>query len=150
MHCVVFINYCCSDWSKIFISFPDIKHANAKLTSINAPKNVKIKTEGKLVKLYAVEVKLVIQNEILGFLESRADHQEVLSLSKIVDTLQTIVETGSIEKFKKYTPISFRNLGEVQLAFQNFVQRLNLFGQYLSQVYYLKKKKMLLGDIGYL
>jgi multidrug efflux pump subunit AcrA (membrane-fusion protein) len=133
-----------------FISYPDIIHANAKLTSINAPKEVKIKTEGKLIKLYAVEGKLVEQNEILGFLESRADHQEVLSLSKIVDTLQIIIETDNIEKFSKYTSISFKNLGEIQQAFQTFMQSFNLFGQYLSQGYYLKKKKMLLGDIGYL
>ncbi len=133
-----------------FISYPDIIHANAKLSSINAPKEVKAKTEGKLVKLYAVEGKLVQQNEILGFLESRADHVEVISLSKIVDTLQTIIERDSIEKFSRYFSISFKNLGELQLSFQTFMQSFNLFGQYLSQGYYLKKKKMLMGDIGYL
>ncbi len=133
-----------------FISYPDIVYANAKLTSINAPKEVKAKIEGKLIKLHAIEGKFIQQGELLGFLESRADHYEVISLSQLADTLQIISETGNSENLSKYTVISYKNLGEVQQPFQTFMQSFYLFNQYLSQGYYLKKKKMLTDDIGYL
>lgn len=38
-----------------FIQYPDIVSTNAKLTSINAPKEIVTKTSGKLVKLFAKE-----------------------------------------------------------------------------------------------
>ena len=51
-----------------FISYPDIISVKAKLTSVNAPKEVKVKTEGKLVKLNTIEGKDVSRNDVLGFI----------------------------------------------------------------------------------
>jgi len=133
-----------------FISYPDIVNAKAKLTSINAPKEVKIKTEGKLVKLNAVEGKFVQQGQLLGFMESRADHDEVIMLAKIVDSLQSLMQNNGTENISAYLSGSFEHLGEVQQNFQTFMQSFNLFRQYLLSGYYLQKKKMLHGDIDYL
>jgi len=44
----------------------------------------------------------------------------------------------------------YQHLGEVQPAYQTFIQSLMIFRQFLGQGYYLKKKNMLQGDIGYL
>ena len=62
-----------------FISYPDIVNGKAKLTSINAPKEVKTKTEGKLIKLFATEGKQVKQNEIFPLRLHRAHFPVVCS-----------------------------------------------------------------------
>jgi multidrug efflux pump subunit AcrA (membrane-fusion protein) len=133
-----------------FISYPDIVNGKAKLTSINAPKEVKTKTEGKLIKLIAEEGKLVKQHEILGFVESRADHNQVLLLSVSIDSLQNLMQINETENIHRYLTQSFQNLGEVQQASQNFMQSFILFNQYLSSGYYLKKKRMLQSDVVYM
>lgn len=136
--------------STFFISYPDVVHAGAMLTSINAPKEVKTKTEGKLIKLYAAEGRYVQQNELLGFMESRADHLEVMSLSKTIDELQRLMITGKPENIKSYLLHPYQNLGEAQQAYQTFTQNFILFKQYLQNGYFLKRKTMLQNDMVYL
>ncbi len=136
--------------STFVISYPDVVHANAMLTSINAPKEVKTKTEGKLIKLYAVEWRYVKQNELLGFMESRANHVEVMSLSKTIDELQLLMNRGSAEIVTGYLLAPYQSLGEAQQAYQSFTQGFILFKQYLQNGYYLKRKAMLQNDMIYL
>lgn len=135
--------------STFIISYPDIVNTKAIFTSINAPKEVKTKIEGKLVKLFAKEGQMVKQNELLGFVESRANHREVILVSQWVNTTQQLLESGSIEFLSKNINFSYHNLGELQPAFQTFMGDYNLFLQYLSDGYFVKKKKMLLADISY-
>lgn len=135
--------------STFIISYPDIVNARATFTSINAPKEVKTKSDGKLVKLFAKEGQMVKQNELLGFVESRANHQEVILVSQWVNTIQDLLESGSIEFLSKNTNLSWHNLGELQQAFQTFMGDYNLFRQYLSEGYFFKKKKMFVADISY-
>ena len=135
--------------STFIISYPDIVNAKARFTSINAPKEVRTKSEGKLVKLFAIEGQMVKQNELLGFVESRANHQEVMSVSQWVNTSQDLLESGSLEFLSKNTNLSYHSLGELQQAFQKFMGDYNLFRQYLSEGYFFRKKKMLVADISY-
>lgn len=136
--------------STFFISYPDVVHAGAILTSVNAPKEVKTKTEGKIIKLYAAEGRYVQQNELLGLMESRANHLEVMSLSKTIDEMQVLMNKGSTEVITKYLLQPYQNLGEAQQAYQSFTQSFILFKQYLQNGYYLKQKAMLQKDMGYL
>lgn len=129
-----------------FISYPDVVHANAILISVNAPKEIKAKTEGRLIKLSVKEGQLVEQHAIIGFIESRAEHNEVISLSKLIDTLQIVTEKNT-EHLPYFITNSFRNLGEVQPAYQLFMQAFTTFRQYISSGYYLRKKNMLQADI---
>ncbi len=139
---LIFITY--------FIQYPDVVAAKAKLTSINAPKEVITKTQGKLVKLLVKEEQLVQQNDLLGFMESRANADEVIMLSTITDTLQNLLQGNQAEKIPPCLAHPFQNLGEVQQAYQSFIQAFILFNQYLSSGYYLKKKTMLQNDLVYL
>lgn len=133
-----------------FIHYPDVVQARAKLTSINAPKEVKTKTDGKLIKLNAVEGKFVQQGQLLGFMESRANHYEVMMLSQTIDSLQILMNNNQAEVVPKYLLQPYQNIGEVQQAYQAFIQGFILFKQYLATGYYLKKKAMLQADIIYL
>ncbi|HMJ48545.1 MAG TPA: HlyD family efflux transporter periplasmic adaptor subunit [Ferruginibacter sp.] len=136
--------------STFFIHYPDIVSAKAKLTSTNAPKEVKTKTAGKIVKLNATEGKFVRQGELLGFMESQANHYEVIMLSQTIDSLQVLINHNLAEAVPKYLLKSYQNMGEVQPSYQSFMQGFILFKQYLSAGYYLKKKAMLQADLIYL
>jgi multidrug efflux pump subunit AcrA (membrane-fusion protein) len=129
-----------------FISYPDVVNANATFTSLNAPKEVKARAEGKLVKLSVAEGKLVNENEIIGFLESRAAHNEVIELSQVIDNAQNNI--GEIEISGLYA--EYKNLGEVQQPYQVFMQAFNTYKQYLSSGFYRQKKNMLKQDVNYL
>lgn len=141
---------CCLIASTFFISYPDVVHAGAMLTSINAPKEVKTKMDGRLIRLYAAEGRYVKQNELLGFMESRANHYEVISLSQTIDELQLLMSNGKAEVITRYLLQPYQNLGEAQQAYQSFTQNFILFKQYLHNGYYLKRKVMLQNDMVYL
>lgn len=130
-----------------FIKYPDIVIAKAKLSSVNAPKEIKIKTEGKLIKLLAEEGKFAVSGELLGFMESRANAYEVIALIEFTDSFQHIIDNGITEILPAINLPTNRNLGEVQQAYQSFIQSFLLFKQYLSSGYYLKKKRMLQNDM---
>lgn len=129
-----------------FISYPDVVDAKAIFTSVNAPKEIKARAEGKLVKLLAVEGKSVTENEVIGFMESRATHNEVISLSSEINKLQNGIAKNEFLSL----PNAYKNLGEVQQAYQVFVQALSIYKQYLATGYYVQKKNMLLQDFSYL
>jgi multidrug efflux pump subunit AcrA (membrane-fusion protein) len=129
-----------------FISYPDVVNANATFTSLNAPKGVKARVEGKLVKLSVAEGTLVNENEIIGFLESRAAHNEVIALSKVIDNAQNSIDANELIGLSS----SYKNLGEVQQPYQVFMQAFNTYKQYLSSGFYNKKKNMLVQDVSYL
>jgi len=140
---------CCLIALTFFIRYPDVVIAKAKFSSVNAPKEIKVKVGGKLMKLVAQEEAFAKQGQLLGFMESRANAYEVIGLSAIIDSLQLVIEHGKVEILPTCFLQPYQHLGEVQQAYQSFIQSFILFKQYLSSGYYLKKKVMLLNDILY-
>ncbi len=129
-----------------FISYPDVVNANATFTSLNSPKKVKARSEGKLVKLSVAEGKMVNENDIIGFLESSALHNDVITLSQIIDNAQNNIAANDLSGLSS----SYKNLGEVQQSYQVFVQAFNTYKQYLSSGFFKQKKNMLQQDVSYL
>ena len=133
-----------------FIQYPDIINTNAKLTSINAPKEVVTKTSGKLTKLFAKEGEQTTEGSILGYMESTASHQEIIYLSNNIDTIGNIISRNEIEKLLPYLNTSYQNLGELQQPYQTFLQSFLSFRNYIAGGFYLSKKTMLYKDISFL
>lgn len=133
-----------------FIRYPDVVSGKAKLTSINAPKEVKTKADGKLIKLLVIEDQLVKQYAVLGYLESRAKAEEVIDLSALVDSLQILLNNNQSQEVSSLFIKPLLHLGEVQQPYQTFILSLAVFKQYLSSGFYLHKKKMLQKDFIYL
>jgi len=131
------------------IKYPDIVNANAELISVNAPKEIKAKTDGRLLRLLVKEGQQVQENDILGFVESRAFHNEVISLSNLVENIEFLAETKS-ERLPSLLKNNYKNLGELQPSYQVFMQSFNTFCQYISSGYYLRKKRMLQTDLTFL
>jgi multidrug resistance efflux pump len=133
-----------------FIQYPDLVNTKAKLTSINAPKEVITKQPGKLIKLFAKENEVVKQGMVLGYLESTASHEELINLSNTIDSLQFLVNKNDIEKILPYLNASAQNLGELQQSFQTFQQSFINFRNYISGGFYLSKKIMLGKDLAFM
>ena len=133
-----------------FIQYPDKVTANGKLIAVNAPKEVLIKTNGKLVKLFVKENQSVAQGEALGYIESTASHDEIVSLSNMLQILQQKINEGNTDEVVKFTANRLDSLGELQSGFQIFSNALNNFTNYLGQGFYLRKKNMLSADMSYM
>lgn len=130
-----------------FIKYPDVVPVKAKLNSINPPKPVVSQSGGILVKLNVKEGDLVKKGQILGYLESTGNHDEVLSLSKSLDSLNNYLLSNSVELLPKTMTEAYSNLGELQPLYQQFMQSFFTFRNYLSDGFYLKKKDLLNYDL---
>jgi multidrug efflux pump subunit AcrA (membrane-fusion protein) len=133
-----------------FIQYPDIISTNAKLTSINAPKEVITKTQGKLIKLFAKENEQTQVGTVLGYMESTASHAEVLTISENIDAAQSLLAKDNISQMFPLLHTTYQNLGELQLQYQTFEQSYNVFRNYLSGGFYLSKVNMLNKDLAFL
>ena len=132
------------------IQYPDVVNTKAKLTSINAPKEVVTKTAGKLVKLFAKENEFTNQGSILGYLESTANHEEIISLSDKIDSLLALINQNNIQAMLPYLNSRYQNLGELQQSYQIFQQSFINFRNYISGGFYLSKKILLSKDVIFL
>ncbi|MGO3654983.1 MAG: HlyD family secretion protein, partial [Sphingobacterium sp.] len=103
------------------IRYPEILTNSMRITTDNAPKVVTNKIEGKLVKIVVNEGEEVEIGQILGYMESTADHDQVL---KLLELLTSIRIEGNIdsEKLRELTSPTNIQLGELQAAYQNFYE----------------------------
>jgi len=132
------------------IKYPDIVYAPVKLTSINAPKQIITKTDGKLIKLNITENDSVTQGEIVGYMETTANPKTIINLSRILDTVSILLQNNKTELIPilllNTLKVSDGGIGELQLQYQTFIQSFRVFNSYLANGYYLNKKQMLLKD----
>jgi multidrug efflux pump subunit AcrA (membrane-fusion protein) len=128
------------------IKYPDIVTASVRLTSINAPKPVMTTTAGKLIKLFITENEVVDKEQIVGYIESTAKHENAIRLSIAVDSMLEIVNRKAVEQVKNQVGSKKMQLGELQTPYQTFSQAYLTFACYLRNGFYLRKKQMLLND----
>jgi multidrug efflux pump subunit AcrA (membrane-fusion protein) len=132
------------------IQYPDVVSGKARLTSINAPKPVPVKIPGKLVKLNVSEGDQVQAGSVLGFIESTAQHEEVLKLSKELESINDVVSRNREDLLPSgiqfLTPGS-GSLGELQQAAQAFIQNYITYRSFLAGGFYPKKRAMLALDL---
>ncbi len=130
------------------IKYPDTVTANGRLVSINAPKPVITISSGKLTKLLVAENEVVCKDQVLGYIESTAKHEDVIRLSAAVDSMQSVVNRKVPELVRAYIHNDKMQLGELQTPYQTFSQAWLTFTGYLTNGFYLRKKQMLSADMG--
>jgi HlyD family secretion protein len=133
--------------STIFIKYPDTIGAPALLTSENAPKEIIPRHEGRLTKLIFHNNDKVKAGDILGWIESTADHQEVISLSAQIDTVVHNSLSGKTISISNAFNSRFDKLGEIQQGYQQFMTAWQNFNDYTSEGFFAKKKLILENDI---
>lgn len=137
----------CLSW---IIRYPDMITSSARLTSVNPPRLIVARTEGRLIRLFIENEALVRKGAHLGYMESTAAYQQVLQLQNWVDK---IIDTMRSTGFAHLSDLSIPNLsalGELQPRYQDCQDQLEIARQTLADGYYLKKQAALNQDIAYL
>lgn len=129
------------------IQYSDILNGKIVIMANNAPKAVIAKIDGKILHLLLHEENVVRKGDIIAYMESTANHAEVLRLSFALDNLQRAVGTDRWESLTQWIPDSYTHLGEVQIPFQLFMQSFIQLQSYLENGFYIRKKEMLEIDI---
>ncbi len=138
-----------------FIQYPDIVIAKAKFNSINAPKLVTARTEGKLISIVVKDNEIVNDSQILGFMESIANPKSIIQLHEIIDSIQSLIQQNKMEEIIKYYPTNNigsivaneNELGELQSSYQIYVQAFTVYKDFLRSGFYQRKKEMLFTDM---
>ncbi|WP_443943538.1 HlyD family secretion protein [Pedobacter sp. AW1-32] len=126
------------------IQYPDIVKTTLKVNSLNSPKPVLAKQNGKLIRLLVKDGEVVKKNQTLAFFESTASHEDVLRLNIVLKNFQNnllnLVENQSA------LPTGL-NLGELQGSYQSFYQQYLQYQSTQKNGYYLKKMRYLSKDL---
>lgn len=127
-----------------FISYPDIVKTSLKVNSLNSPKSVITYQAGKLVKILVKDNQLVSKKQPLAYIESTANHNDVLLFIAKLKLLQQKLNANETITVKDMETTDF-NLGELQSSYQSFYQEYLDFintqkgGFFLVQKAYLQK-----------
>ena len=133
-----------------FIKYPDIIQGNASLTASDAPKEIVVRQDGKLVQLFAGNDDTVKKGQTIAWIESTADHKEIVALSDMLDKGIQYLSINETEKVSGFFKNGFQNLGELQSPYQQFVTAWQQFNDYLVNGYYYKRKRILFEDYTFL
>jgi HlyD family secretion protein len=128
-----------------FIRYPDIIETSGKLTADNAPKEIIPLQTGRLIRLFVKNGDQVKANGMIAWIESTANTQEALDLSKQVDSsLSLLLQTnGNLSGLFDH---AYQNLGELQAPYQLFIAAWQQYSDYRINGFYSGKKTMLLKD----
>jgi multidrug resistance efflux pump len=135
-----------------FIQYPDLVVSKARLTSMNAPKEVITRTEGKLQEIIASNGHKVQQGAVLAYMESIANPTAVSTIQANLDSILFYVSHDNTDQVVKFFPDYseqgyLKELGELQQPFQTFIQSFISFRDFISNGFYLRKRTMLQTDL---
>lgn len=131
------------------IKYPDAISTRLEVSALNAPKVLQSRTSGKIVKLHYENNEKVEQDEVIAWLESTGDHQEVLELAEKVDSMRTWMQQNKLQSIEAIEIGGFSELGELQTNFQSFEQAYREFLTYLPGGFVSEQQKMLNQELEY-
>ncbi|TGE23990.1 HlyD family efflux transporter periplasmic adaptor subunit [Hymenobacter aquaticus] len=129
------------------IHYPDVVTAGFTLTSVNAPKVAVARTEGRIVKLLAHDTAPVLAGAPLAYLESTADHAEVLALARTLQAAWQLARQNQYADLQKLPLHGFHRLGELQNDYQSFLQKYTQIKFNTLTQYYRQQKDILDGQL---
>ena len=129
-----------------FIKYPDIIMAPLTLNAVNSPKAVVARNEGKIIKLLTLNGKHVKQGDILAFMESTADHYNVIALAEKISSIQADIQKEKWESFE-LDALQYNRLGELESSFQIFYAIYNKLNSLVKNQLYAKRRHLLMEDL---
>lgn len=99
-----------------FVKYPDIITAKAIITSVNPPERLESRVNSRIAKIYVSNSEKVKKGDVLAILESTANYQDVIKLSKAIQAINTNYKnfTFPFDRLKNL------ELGEIQTAYIQF------------------------------
>lgn len=129
------------------IRYPDIVKTSLKINSTNSPKPVVAKSSGRITRLLTQENEIVSAGQAIAFLETTANHADVLNILEKTKRLQLSLVVGEITGLEFLENPTNLQLGETQAFYQEFYQSFVLLKSSLEGGFYLKKKAFLLKEL---
>jgi multidrug resistance efflux pump len=99
-----------------FVKYPDIITAKAVITSVNPPERLESRVNSRIAKIYVANSEKVKKGDVLAILESTANYQDVIKLSKEIQAVNTNYQ-NFIFPFDRLKSLE---LGEIQTAYIQF------------------------------
>ena len=130
-----------------FIKYPDIVEAKAILSADNAPKEIIPLQEGRLIKLFVHNDDAIKAGGTIGWIESTANHKEVIELSHQLDSAIQYLNEDQVKKVVPLFNQHYERLGELQTTYQQYIAAWQQFNDYLVNGFYDRKKAALQQDI---
>jgi len=129
------------------IRYPDVVNATLKISSPNSPKPIVSRIQGKLVKLLVKQNDLVTAGQPLAYIESTANHLQVINLLAKLRELQKTIrpDNPAIIHFLDHTDEA--QLGEIQGSYQTFYQEYLSYKSSVENGFYVKKRAYLNNDL---
>ena len=129
------------------IKYPDIVTASFTLTAYEAPRNVIIRTEGKLTNILVKDGQSVSIGQVLAYIESTGDHIQILELEQKINNLDKLIQNHQWSQISNTVLPSHSRIGQIQEPFQALNLKLNELKTILDNGFYQKKRRLLLEDI---
>ncbi|MCI1187941.1 HlyD family secretion protein [Hymenobacter sp. DH14] len=130
------------------IHFPDLVPATFTLTSVNAPKAAPAHSSGRLVRLLVHDGVQVPAGAPLAYLESTAQPREVAQLGQAMRQAWTLASAGQLEAVARLPLERFRQLGELQGAYQPFALAHLRLQTFFAQGIYVRRRALLQQEAG--
>ncbi|HTK21037.1 MAG TPA: HlyD family efflux transporter periplasmic adaptor subunit [Mucilaginibacter sp.] len=115
-----------------FVQYPDVITTSAVLTAENRPKEITIRQEGRLIKLFVNNNQFLKKSDIIGWIESSADHNQVNELSNEIDKSIDLLTQNEPQKISSIIKVNFYKLGEIQSDYQQLLLAEEAFNNYIS------------------
>ncbi|KQS36812.1 HlyD family secretion protein [Pedobacter sp. Leaf194] len=125
------------------IQYPDVIKTDLVINSLNSPKTVLARQNGKLARLLVVEGQNVNADQPIAYLESIASPVDVFRLNQILLGFESALENSKADEL--IIPENLK-LGELQSSFQNFYNQYLEYrstqsdGYYINRLNFLKKE----------
>ncbi|WP_426582186.1 HlyD family secretion protein [Mucilaginibacter sp. R-33] len=129
------------------IKYPEIVKTKLSITSPNVAKTIVPKITGRLQKLLINNGETVNAGQPLAYLESTANHQQVLNLLVSLKQYQRQFTSGNTIFADFFNKQHYDELGELQTAFQTFSQSFLTYNATVRSGFLIKKRAFLMDDI---
>ncbi|MGJ1195099.1 HlyD family secretion protein [Sphingobacterium spiritivorum] len=129
-----------------FVRYPQTISSSMKITTDNAPKPVVNKLAGSIVRLLVKDGQKVTQSEVLGYMESTGNHDQILNLLEKLKKVQQSIDNYNVELRDITSPVDME-LGEIQSSYQNFYQSYLNYQAVRDEGAYIRKRSILLKEM---
>lgn len=130
-----------------FIKYPETVHTNMKFTTTNAPKVIITQGNGVLTRLLANDGDWVEKNHEIAYLESTADHEQVIGLLEDLKEIRNKAVT--LKDLEDIIPPNNLRIGELQGNYQAFYLSYLNYRAINAGGIFQKRKAALMNEVVY-
>ncbi|WP_029276674.1 HlyD family efflux transporter periplasmic adaptor subunit [Pedobacter borealis] len=130
-----------------YIKYPITVQAAAVLSSTNSPKEILTNVDGKIKKLIHTTGDFVVEGDPIAWIKTTSDHEQVLKLDRLLDSGILFLERKKELDFVKLFRFRFKELGDLQEKYEQFLLALNLYRESTSSGFFPAKRNLLMKDL---